>query len=127
MKPQLLTLSTYPFCAGAELKNYQPSNVIDVIKDILSYESSCPAKPKFMFELSEEATMKNYLVMKQAKLDLGKAIEAQSKSPLGYGSEFKRLKSWNRFSDSIQTGNESSLNFREDRSGLWTTSAKRTE
>jgi hypothetical protein len=33
--------------------------------------------------------MKNYLVMKQAKLDLGKAIEAQSKSPLGYGSEFK--------------------------------------
>ncbi len=35
-----------------------------------------------------EAAEKNFLTLKCHNLDLGAAIQAQSKSPVGYGSEF---------------------------------------
>jgi hypothetical protein len=47
-------------------------------------------KPEFSFELTSEAAHKNYLVLKNRyKLDLKAALDANSSSPLGCGSEFK--------------------------------------
>ena len=51
-------------------------------------EGKAQAKPKFKSELTKEATLKNYLVLKRYKLSLDKALKDQKDSPLGYGSEF---------------------------------------
>jgi hypothetical protein len=55
-------------------------------------ESKCPdrTKPEFSFELTSKAAHKNYLVPKNKyNLDLKAALDGNSSSPLGYGSEFK--------------------------------------
>jgi hypothetical protein len=44
---------------------------------------------EFVFEMTMEATAKNFLIQKKYNFDLGKAIEAQRLSPLGYSSKFK--------------------------------------
>ena len=55
-------------------------------------ESKCPdrTKPEFSFEHTSEAAHMNYLVLKNKyNLDLKAALDGNSSSPLGYGSEFK--------------------------------------
>jgi hypothetical protein len=55
-------------------------------------ESKCPdrTEPDFSFELTKEAAHKNYLLLKKKyRLDFKAALDANSSSPLGYGSEFK--------------------------------------
>jgi hypothetical protein len=47
-------------------------------------------EPEFFFDMTQEAAAKNLLVFKWYGFDLGRAIEAQKLSPLGYGSEFKK-------------------------------------
>jgi hypothetical protein len=50
-------------------------------------------KPLFAFEFSLEAAHKNFILLKRKfGGDLLKALLAQSNSPLGYGSEFKPIK-----------------------------------
>ena len=66
------------------------SNMIKMIESILASESPCPDAPDFCFEMTLEAAEKNFLVLKHHDFDLGKAIEAQSTSPVGYGSEFRK-------------------------------------
>ena len=46
-------------------------------------------KQEFAFELTKEAAEKNYCLLKKYGLDLSRAIDAQTSSPLSYGSEFK--------------------------------------
>jgi hypothetical protein len=74
--------------------NLWPKNakMLTMIKAIIESESSCPAKPEFCFKMTLEAAGKNFMVLKHHNFKLGKAIKAQSKSPVGYGSEF--LKPW---------------------------------
>ena len=59
------------------------------IRNIISEECTTPSKPEFTFELTKEAVIKNFLVLKRHRLHLGKALESQANSPLGYGSEFR--------------------------------------
>jgi hypothetical protein len=66
------------------------SNMIKMIESILASESPCPDAPDFCFKMTLEAAEKNFLVLKHHDFDLGKAIEAQSTSPVGYGSEFRK-------------------------------------
>ena len=73
----------------ASTKNSWPVNLIETIKIILKEPCVKPAKSEFKFTLDRESAAKNLCIMKKYKNDLGKAIEAQSKSPLGYGSEFR--------------------------------------
>ncbi len=40
--------------------------------------------------MTQEAVANNFLVFKQYKFNLGRAIKVQMLSPLGYGSEFKK-------------------------------------
>jgi hypothetical protein len=64
--------------------------MLQIIKQILESKSPCPTKPEFCFEMTLEAAEKNFLVLKHHSFDLGKAIKAQSNSPVGYGSEFRK-------------------------------------
>ncbi len=72
--------------------NARPANsaMLQIIKQILKSKSPCSTKPEFCFEMTLEAAEKNFLVLKCHSFDLGKAIKAQSNSPVGYGSEFRK-------------------------------------
>ena len=63
--------------------------MIGAVKEVIS--EGCPTlqKPEFTFELTREAALKNYLVLKKYNLHLGNALEAQKNTPLKYGSEFR--------------------------------------
>jgi hypothetical protein len=69
-----------------------PANsiIIQMIESILASESPCPDAPDFCFEMTLEAAEKNFLVLKRHGFNLSKAIEAQSNTPVGYGSEFRK-------------------------------------
>ncbi len=56
-----------------------------------------PAPLKFIFDMTEEATEKNFVILKKYDFDLEKAINAQKSSPLGYGSEFRSPQTLRRF------------------------------
>jgi hypothetical protein len=66
-----------------------PPDLIDIIQSIRETACTQLQQPNFFFELTSEAANKNFLVLKQHNMDLGKAITAQQDLPLGYGSEFK--------------------------------------
>ena len=68
-----------------------PPDLVDIIKSIREMACTQPQQPNFFFELRSKAAKKNFLVLKQLNMDLGKAITAQQDSPLGYGSKFKPL------------------------------------
>jgi hypothetical protein len=71
-------------------ENVWPPNrqMLEIIEQIIHSNSPCPEKPEFCFEMKLEAVKKNFLTLKRHNLDLGAAVQAQSKSPVGYGSEF---------------------------------------
>ncbi len=48
-----------------------------------------PTSPEFVFDMTEEAAKKNFMILKKYDFDLEKATNAQKSSPLGYGSEFR--------------------------------------
>ena len=66
-----------------------PTTLIEIIGDILGQPSPAPMTQEFTFGLNTEAAEKNFCVLKKYGLDLGQAIDAQTCSPLSYGSEFK--------------------------------------
>jgi hypothetical protein len=58
----------------------------------MNMESRRPEKPQFAFEMSMEAAEKNHLLLtKRYNGSLALALQAQSKSPLGMGSEFRTI------------------------------------
>jgi hypothetical protein len=65
-------------------------SMLKIIQQIIGSESLCPNKLEFCFEITLEAAERNFLVLKCHNFKLGTAIEAQSKSPVGYGSEFQK-------------------------------------
>ena len=46
-------------------------------------------KPDIKFELTREAALKNFLVMKRQNLNMQQLIESQADTPMYYGSEFR--------------------------------------
>ncbi len=70
-----------------------PSNLIPILRQIAATPCRHPSKPLFVFEFSLEAANKNFILLKHKfGGDLSEALLAQSDSPLGYGSEFKPIK-----------------------------------
>jgi hypothetical protein len=59
-----------------------PTNLINIIGDILGQPSPAPMTQEFDFELTKEAAAKNFCVLKKYGLDLSRAIDAQKSSPL---------------------------------------------
>jgi hypothetical protein len=66
-----------------------PAELIKIIRDIRKEEIPVPTPPEFIFNMTEEAAEKNFLILKKYNFNLDKAILAQKSSPLGYGSEFR--------------------------------------
>jgi hypothetical protein len=63
-----------------------PTELIDIIGNIIRLPSPAPTKPEFFFDLTKEAAAMNFLVLKKYAIDLGQAINTQKLSPLAYGS-----------------------------------------
>jgi hypothetical protein len=72
------------------LSQFWLPNLLDIIKSIVKLESPCPVKLLFVFNLDSKAVEIKYLILKMFYLNIGHALEAQSSSPLGYGSEFRK-------------------------------------
>ena len=69
--------------------NYWSDDLIGAISRTICKPCLKPSDTEFKFELNKESAAKNLCILKKYGKDLGKAIEVQSKSPLGYGSEFR--------------------------------------
>ena len=70
-----------------------PSDLISILQRIAELPCRQPSKPLFAFEFNLEAANKNFILLKRKfGGDLSEALLAQSDSPLGYGSEFKPIK-----------------------------------
>ncbi len=67
-----------------------PLELMSIINEIRGQPIPVPTEPEFFFNMTQEAAVKNFLVFKRYSFDLGRAIEAQKRSPIGYGSEFKK-------------------------------------
>ena len=65
-----------------------PSNLMEVIKNILSSSPSEMETPKFKFEMTRKAALENWKVLDLFDLNLEKALDNQRHSQLGYGKEF---------------------------------------
>ena len=76
--------------AAADQLRVWPKNMMSIIKSIVESHSPCPEKPLFEFEMTSEAAEKNFLVLKRFNFDVKAALAAQAKSPMGYGSEFRK-------------------------------------
>jgi hypothetical protein len=66
-----------------------PINLIQIISEIASTQSSKPKTPEFDFRLTKEAAENNAKVLAKYDNNLERAICAQARSPVGYGSEFR--------------------------------------
>jgi hypothetical protein len=67
-----------------------PLELISIISSIRGQPIPAPSELEFFFEITQEAAAKNFLVFKQYRFVLGRAIEVQKLSPLGHSSEFKK-------------------------------------
>ena len=64
--------------------------MMSIILSIIKSYSPCPECLLFNFKMNSEAAEKNFLVLKSFDFNIGRAIEAQAKSPVGYGLEFRK-------------------------------------
>jgi hypothetical protein len=67
-----------------------PPNMMSIILSIVKSYSFHPECPLFYFEMNSEAAEKIFMVLKSFNFKIGRAIEAQAKSPVGYGLEFRK-------------------------------------
>jgi hypothetical protein len=70
--------------------NFWPPNIVKLVKSSLRTDSRPQNAPLFVFKLSQEVAHRNYCLLKKFNMSIEKALGAQSNSPLGYGSEFKK-------------------------------------
>ncbi len=69
-----------------------PPNLIKIIRTTISTPCGCPSPPEFSFTFNLESTKKNYIIlMKKHCGSLQRALDANSNSPLGMGSEFWKI------------------------------------
>jgi hypothetical protein len=62
--------------------------LVQVIKEISASTTSKPERPEFSFVLTREAAEYNARVREKYGNDLERAIQAQTRSPVGYVAEF---------------------------------------
>ena len=89
---------------------------MDRIREVTSTACPKPERPEFLFEMTKEAAQKNFEILCKYGCDLGTAIMAQNKSPIGYGSEFRPISSlekvfsqhpcWNRMKSIMNEGSK---------------------
>ncbi len=98
------------------LESFWPPDLIQEIRKVIITNSPKPDAPLFHFKLSLEAAHKNFCLMRRFNNSIGKALEAQNNSPLGYRSEFKPAATlapllcyhpnWNWFENLLREGSD---------------------
>jgi hypothetical protein len=81
--------------------------LIEKIRSVVSTPVPTPQQPEFHVEMTEEATRRNFCILARHGKSLGKAIERQCNSPIGYGSEFRAFSShpnWARMEKILREG-----------------------
>ncbi len=66
-----------------------PNDLVERVRAAVDFQCERPTTPEFRFELSTEAASHNASILIKHNFDLGAAIDNNSSSPLGYGSEFR--------------------------------------
>jgi hypothetical protein len=66
-----------------------PNELIDKIKRVIATPCETPSPPEFSFKFTEEGKAHNLNILRKYDFDLGKALNAQQSSSLGYVKEFK--------------------------------------
>ena len=94
--------------------NYWSDDLLGEISRTINKPCIQPSETEFKFKLNKKSASKNFCILKKYGDYLGKAIEAQSKSTLGYGSEFcptstlekifNRHPNWSRMTDILENG-----------------------
>jgi hypothetical protein len=94
-----------------------PDDLVERVHAVVNH-STCvrPSAPEFRFELSCDAANHNAKALERYGFNLGVAIEANSSSPLGYGSEFRPVHvleplfehhpNWNRLKSLLTIGSK---------------------
>ena len=65
-------------------------NMMEIITVIMKLTSKCPEPPIIKFEMNGPAAESNFLFLQKFNFDLEKALAAQARSLMGYGSEFQK-------------------------------------
>jgi hypothetical protein len=91
-----------------------PKNMMEIIAVIVKSTSKCPEPLLFKFEMNGAAAESNFLVLQKFNFNLEKALAAQARSPMRYGSKFRKgelllplLKNhpiWNRMKEMLAHG-----------------------
>ena len=68
-----------------------PADLLEIVRELVNKPSRGMEKPEFEFELTPEAALKNFLILKKYGLSLEAALDAQRGTPLEYGSEFRTI------------------------------------
>jgi hypothetical protein len=64
--------------------------MMEIIEYIVKLTSGCPELPLFKFKTNREAAESNFHFLWIFNFDLGRALEAQAKSLMGYGLEYRK-------------------------------------
>ena len=80
---------THPSHSKSTGPSEWPSNITEAVRAVLRIPCLTPIAPEFKFSMSKEAAQHNFCVLSKYNKDLGRALDAQNLSPLGYGSEFR--------------------------------------
>jgi hypothetical protein len=90
--------------------------MMEIITVIVKLTSEFPEPPLFKFEMNGAAAESNFLVLRKFNFDLEKALAAQARLLMGYGSEFRKgelllplLKNhplWNRMKEMLAHGSQ---------------------
>lgn len=75
-------------CVKSKKSCWYPENLLEIINAILNFDINEMKKPNFKFEWSRKAANHNWDTLAKYS-NLGMALEANSKTQLGYGSEFR--------------------------------------
>ena len=108
--------STHSAAKSTHRQKIWPENMTEIIAAIVRSTSERPELPLFKFEMNGAAAESNFLVLQKFNFDLEKALKAQVRSPVGYGSEFRKgelllplLKNhplWNRMKEMLAHGSK---------------------
>ena len=69
-----------------------PENLIEICEFILNSNDKKMKKPSFVFEMSQNAAMKNWSIVEKNNKNFSKALDCEMDTQLAYGSEFKDVK-----------------------------------
>ncbi len=83
-----------------------PAELIKIIRDIRKEEIPAPTQLEFIFDMTEEAAEKNFLVLKKYNFDLDKAILHKNPHCWDMAQSSDHCRHWEEYSNITHCGQE---------------------